>query len=163
MANFSVLGMQPHALQPHAVPLCVTASVEHDPVSRSRSNRILQFRTGPVWIGFWKNQPDQIWISKPALITAVYCFTRVFFGYKSDWIKYLDRSSGLGSDRITQWKFWTELGLQKYPICSTLVPASRAWRIAHVWEKQICLKIQQRQRNAKWFQPLLLPPSGSFN
>jgi len=43
------------------------------------------------------------------------------------------------------------------------VPASRAWRSAHMWEKQICLKIQQRQRNAKWFQSLLLPPSGSFN
>jgi len=25
------------------------------------------------------------------------------------------------------------------------------------------LKIQQRQRNGKWFQSLLLPPSGSFN
>ena len=32
---------------------------------------------------------------------------------------------------------------------------SRAWQSAHVWEKQICLKIQQRQRNAKWFQSLL--------
>jgi len=35
-----------------------------------------------------------------------------FFLYKPDWIKYLDRSTGLGSDRITQWKFWTGLGLQ---------------------------------------------------
>ena len=43
------------------------------------------------------------------------------------------------------------------------VPASRAWRSTHIWGKQICLKIQQQQRNAKWFQSLLLPPSGSFN
>jgi len=26
-----------------------------------------------------------------------------------------------------------------------------ACRSAHIWEKQICLKIQQRQRNAEWF------------
>jgi len=41
------------------------ASVEHDPVSGSRSNRILQFRTesGLDWI-LKKTQPDQIWISK---------------------------------------------------------------------------------------------------
>jgi len=44
-----------------------------------------------------------------------------FFLFKPDWIKYLDRSTGLGSDRITQWKFWTGLGLQKSPICSTLL------------------------------------------
>jgi len=38
-----------------------------------------------------------------------------------------------------------------------------ACRGGHIWEKQICLKIQQRQRNAKWFQSLLLPLTGSFN
>jgi len=43
-----------------------------------------------------------------------------FFGYKPDWIKYSDRSTGLGSDRVTQWKYWTGLGSQKSPICSTL-------------------------------------------
>jgi len=37
--------------------------------------------------------------------------------------------------------------------------ARNVWS-AHIWEKQICLKIQQQQRNAKWFQSLLLP---SFN
>jgi len=37
-----------------------------------------------------------------ALITAVKCLIRVFFGFKPDWIKYLDGSTGLGSDRITQ-------------------------------------------------------------
>ena len=43
-----------------------------------------------------------------------------FLGYRPDWIKYLDRSAGLGSERITQWKFWTGVGLQKSPICSTI-------------------------------------------
>jgi len=42
-----------------------STSVEHDPVSGSRSNRILQFRTGSGsdWISK-KTQPDPIWISK---------------------------------------------------------------------------------------------------
>jgi len=127
-----------------------------------QSDSAIQNRTGLDWI---LKKINRIRYGYPKLHWSLQynASPEFFFGYKSDWIKYLDRSSGLGSDRITQWKFWTELGLQKYPICSTLVPASRAWRIAHVWEKQICLKIQQRQRNAKWFQPLLLPPSGSFN
>jgi len=43
------------------------------------------------------------------------------------------------------------------------VAAGRAWRSADIWEKQICFKIHQRQCNAKWFQSLLLPPSGFFN
>jgi len=43
------------------------------------------------------------------------------------------------------------------------VPASRTRRSAHICEKQICLRIQQRQSNAKWFQSLSLPPSGFFN
>jgi len=38
-------------------------SVEHDPVSGLRSNRILLFRTGLDWI-LKKTQPDQIRISK---------------------------------------------------------------------------------------------------
>jgi len=38
-----------------------------------------------------------------------------------------------------------------------------ACRSAHIWELQICLKIQQRQRNAKRFQSLLMPLGGSFN
>ena len=61
---------------------------------------------------------------------------------------------------------WPPRSCQKLSPCTKRfisVPASRAWRSAHIWEKQICLKIQQRQRNAKWFQTLLLPPSGSFN
>jgi len=56
-----------------------------------------------------------------ALITALKCLITVFFGYKPDWIKYLDRSTGLGSDWTTQRKFWTGLGLQNSPICSTLL------------------------------------------
>jgi len=55
------------------------------------------------------------------LITAVKCLIRVFFRYKPDWINYLDKSTGLGSDRITQRNFWSGLGLQKSSICSTLV------------------------------------------
>jgi len=55
-----------------------------------------------------------------ALITAVKYLIRVFFGYKPDWIKYFNRSTGLGSDGITERKFWTGLGLKKSPICSTL-------------------------------------------
>jgi len=45
--------------------LSIHTSVEHDPVSGPRSNRILQFRTGSGsgWI-LKKSQPDQIWISK---------------------------------------------------------------------------------------------------
>jgi len=61
---------------------------------------------------------DHVWI------TAVKCLIRMFFGYKPDWIKYLDRSTGLGSDRITQWKFWSGLGLRKSPICSALIYSS---------------------------------------
>ena len=38
------------------------------------------------------------------------------------------------------------------------VTASRAWQNAHIWGKQICLKIHQLQSNAKWLQSLLLPP-----
>jgi len=41
---------------------------------------------------------------------------QVFFGFRPDWRKYLDRSPGLRSDLIIQWKFWIGLGLQKSPI-----------------------------------------------
>jgi len=43
-------------------------------------------------------------------------------GLKPDRIKYLDNTTGLGSDCISQWKYWTGLGLQKSPIRSTLIP-----------------------------------------
>jgi len=56
-----------------------------------------------------------------ALITAVQCLNRVFFGYKPDWIKYLDSVTGLGSDWITHLKCWTGLGSQKSSIRSTLL------------------------------------------
>ena len=36
-----------------------------------------------------------------ALITAVECLIRGFFGYKPDWIKQLDSATGLGLDWIT--------------------------------------------------------------
>jgi len=70
---------------------------------------------------FRKNSTGSDLDIQTALITAVKGLIRVFFGYKPDCIKYLDRSSGSGSDRITQWKFWTGLGLRKSPVCSTPV------------------------------------------
>jgi len=36
-----------------------------------------------------------------ALITAVECLIRGFFGCKPDWMKYLDSATGLGLDWIT--------------------------------------------------------------
>jgi len=54
-----------------------------------------------------------------ALITAVECLIRGFFGYKPDWIKQLDSATGLGLDWITHWKYWTGLGSQKSSIRST--------------------------------------------
>jgi len=40
-----------------------------------------------------------------ALITAVNSLIRGFFEYKPDWIKYLERSTRSGSDRIAQRNF----------------------------------------------------------
>jgi len=53
---------RPGSLYPMLVP---GPSVEHDPVSGSRPNQILHFRSGSRmdWI-LKKTQPDQIWISK---------------------------------------------------------------------------------------------------
>ena len=59
--------------------------------------------------------------NQTALITAEECLIRVFFGYKPYWNKYLYRSTGLQSDQSSQQKFWTGLGFQKSPICSTLL------------------------------------------
>jgi len=77
-------------------------SVEHDPVSGSRSNRTLQFGPEPDRTGFRKNSTGSDMDIQTALITAVKCLIRVFFGHKRDWIKYLDRSTGLGPDWVTQ-------------------------------------------------------------
>ena len=52
-------------------------------------------------------------------------FNQSFFGCKPDWIKYFDRPNRLASDRIIERKFWTGLGFQKSPICSTLVVSHR--------------------------------------
>jgi len=68
----------------------------------------------------WKNSTESDTDVQSALINAVKCLIREFFGHKPDWIKYLDRSAGLGQDRNTQWKFWTWLRSQKSQICSTL-------------------------------------------
>jgi len=76
-----------------------------------------------------------------ARIIAVKCLIRVFFGCKPDWIKYFDRSTGLGSDRVTERIFWTGLGFQKSPISSTLVSKIRLasfmcvkiWTISCSW------------------------------
>jgi len=54
-------------------------SVEHDPVSGSRSNRILQFKTGSGsdWIS--KNSTGSDMDIQTALITEVKCLPVVFF------------------------------------------------------------------------------------
>ena len=84
------------------------------------TTRILQFRTGSGRTGFWKYSTGSNLDIQTALITAVKCLISFFFGYKPVWIKYLNKSIGLGSDRITQWKFLTGWGLPKSPISSTL-------------------------------------------
>jgi len=56
----------------------------------------------PVRTGFRKKSNGSDMDIQTALITAVKCLIRVFFGYIPDWIKYLDKSTGLGSDRISQ-------------------------------------------------------------
>jgi len=53
-------------------------SVEHDPVSGSRSNRILQFRTGSRLAGFRKNSTGSHMDIQTALITAEKCLISVF-------------------------------------------------------------------------------------
>ena len=68
-------------------------------------------------------------------------------------------ASGLFQNRSGRPEDWTVSG----PCHLYLVRTSRAWRSAHIWKKQICLKLQQQKRNAKWFQSLLLPPSYSLN
>jgi len=52
--------------------------------------------------GFRKNSTGSDMDIQTALITAVKCLIRVFFGYKPDRVKYLDSTIGLGSDWITQ-------------------------------------------------------------
>jgi len=79
----------------------------------------LQNRIG-FGLDFEKNSTGSDMDIQTALIAAVKCLIRVFFGYKPDWIKYFDRSTGLGSYLITERKFRTGLGFQKSPIYSTL-------------------------------------------
>jgi len=99
----------------------VEDSVEHDPVSGSRSNRILHFRTGSGLDWILKKR-NRIRYGYPNCID--HCsktLNQSFFGYKQDWIRCFDRSTGLGSDRITERKVWTGLGFQKSLICSIIV------------------------------------------
>ena len=84
----------------------------------------------PDWTGFWKNLPGSDMDIQTALITAVKCLISFFFGYKLDWIKYFDRSTGLGSHRITDREFWIGLGFQKSPICWTLL---QRWALDRTW------------------------------
>jgi len=105
-------------------------SVEPDPVSRLRSNRILHFRTGSGldWI---LKKLTRIRYGYPNCID--HCskmLNQFFFGYKLDWIKYFDRSTGLGSHRITDREFWIGLGFQKSPICWTLL---QRWALDRTW------------------------------
>ena len=82
----------------------------------------------PDRTGFRKNSTGSDMDIQTAVITAVKGLIKVFFGFKPDWVEYLGRSTGLGSGRIAQWKFWTGLGLQKSPICSTLTGGIPPWR-----------------------------------
>ena len=74
-----------------------------------------------IGLDFKKNLSRSDMDIQTALITAGECLIRGIFGYKPDWIKYLDSGTGLGSDWMTHWKYWTGLGLQKSSIRSTLV------------------------------------------
>jgi len=99
-------------------------SVEHDPVWQFPDRYPTGFcnsEPDPVWTEFRKTSTGSNMDIQTVSITAVWCLIRGCFGYKPDWIKYWDRCTGLGSDRITQQKFWTGLGLQKSPMCSTLL------------------------------------------
>jgi len=59
------------------------------------------------WIGLAFEKINRIRYGYPNCIghCSIMLISEFSFGYKPDWIKYLDRSTGLGSDRITQWKF----------------------------------------------------------
>jgi len=73
----------------------------------------------PDWTGFW-NKLNRIRYRYPNCIDHYSkLLNQSCFGY--NWIKYFDRSTGLGSDRITERQFWTGFGFQKSPICSTLL------------------------------------------
>ena len=107
---------------------------------------------------FRKNSTESDTDVQSALINAVKCLIREFFGHKPDWIKYLDRSAGLGQDRNTQWKFWTNgnFGSQKSQICSTLpltwcsalfVPDARA---AHLEKSSWAIQIKRHALSTTW-------------
>jgi len=55
----------------------------------------------PGWTGFRKISTGSDMDIQTALITAVKCLIRGFFGYKPDWVKYLDSATELGLDWIT--------------------------------------------------------------
>jgi len=83
--------------------------------------RICTSEPDPDWTGFLKKL-NRIGYGYPNCIdNCSKMLNQSFFGYKPDWIKCFDRSTGLGSDRITERKFWTGLGFQNSPICSTLI------------------------------------------
>ena len=102
---------------------------EHDPVSRSRSNLILHLRTasGLDWI---LKKHNRIRYGYPNCID--HCsklLKQSFFGYKPDWIKYLDRSAGLGSERISQRKFdWIRIPNISYLFNTDAHPSCRGVR-----------------------------------
>ena len=75
--------------------------------------RFCNLEPDPDRTGFRKKSTGSDMDIQTALISAEKCLIiGFFFGYKPDWIKYLNRSTGLGSDRMSQRKFWTGLGLQ---------------------------------------------------
>ena len=91
----------------------VYSSDEHDPVPRSRSNRILQFRTGSRLDCILKKL-NRIRYGCPNCIDhcSIMLNQSLFFGYEPDWTKHLDRSTGLGSDysmKILDWIMITKI------------------------------------------------------
>jgi len=62
---------------------------------------------------------------------------------------YNVNSTQSGPRRQTRLRFWPSIqnvwGLLPYMNSFFSAPASRAWRSAHIWEKQICLKMQHRK------------------
>jgi len=56
----------------------------------------------PGRTGFRNNSSGSDMDIQTAFVTAAKWFNQSFFWYKPDWIKYLETSTGLGLDRITQ-------------------------------------------------------------
>jgi len=108
--------------------LCVKYSSAHVYMIRFPDRdptRFCNSEPDPGWTGFWKKL-NRIRYGYPNCTD--HCsklLNQSFFGYKSDWIKYLDRSIGIGSDRIIQIKFLDWIRISK--ISDLFTNADTAW------------------------------------